>query len=52
VDTNLWDAIPGGPDRHRMLRPEDVARTALLMATLPRGAALEELTVMPAGGVL
>jgi NADP-dependent 3-hydroxy acid dehydrogenase YdfG len=52
VDTPLWDSIPGGPDRARMLRPEDVARAALLMATLPPGATLEELTLLPAGGIL
>jgi NADP-dependent 3-hydroxy acid dehydrogenase YdfG len=52
VDTPLWDAIPGGPDRARMLRPEDVARAALLMVSLPPGASLEELTLLPAGGIL
>lgn len=52
VDTPLWDAVGGGPDRSRMLRPEDVARGVVLMATLPAGAALEELTLMPAGGIL
>jgi NADP-dependent 3-hydroxy acid dehydrogenase YdfG len=52
VDTPLWDSIPGGPDRARMLRPEDVARAAVLMASLPPGAALEELTLLPAGGIL
>jgi NADP-dependent 3-hydroxy acid dehydrogenase YdfG len=52
VDTPLWDAISAGPDRARMLRPADVARTVLLAATLPPGASLEELTVLPAGGVL
>lgn len=52
VDTPLWDGIPGGPDRARMLQPEDVARAAVLMATLPARASLEELTVLPAGGVL
>jgi NADP-dependent 3-hydroxy acid dehydrogenase YdfG len=52
VDTPLWDAIPGAPDRGRMLRAEDVARTALLVATLPAGATLEELTILPAGGIL
>jgi NAD(P)-dependent dehydrogenase (short-subunit alcohol dehydrogenase family) len=52
VDTPLWDTISGGPDRARMLRPEDVARAALLMATLPPGATLEELTLLPAGGIL
>jgi NADP-dependent 3-hydroxy acid dehydrogenase YdfG len=52
VDTPLWDSIQGGPDRARMLRAEDVARAAVLMATLPPGATLEELTLMPAGGIL
>jgi NADP-dependent 3-hydroxy acid dehydrogenase YdfG len=52
VDTPLWDAISGGPDRGRMLRPEDVARAALLVAALPARAALEELTLLPAGGIL
>jgi NAD(P)-dependent dehydrogenase (short-subunit alcohol dehydrogenase family) len=52
VDTPLWDAIPGAPDRARMLRPADVARAALLMVSLPPGASLEELTLLPAGGIL
>jgi NADP-dependent 3-hydroxy acid dehydrogenase YdfG len=52
VDTPLWDAIPGGPDRARMLRPDDVARAVLLMTSLPPSATLEELTLMPAGGIL
>ena len=52
VDTPLWDSIPGGPDRARMLRPEDVARAAVLIASLPPGATLEELTLLPAGGIL
>jgi NADP-dependent 3-hydroxy acid dehydrogenase YdfG len=52
VDTPLWDAVPGGPDRARMLTPDAVARAVLLMVTLPSGAALEELTLLPAGGIL
>lgn len=52
VDTALWDAIPGGPDRARMLRPEDVARAVVLMAALPPRASLEDLTLLPAGGIL
>ncbi len=52
VDTPLWDTIPNSPDRSRMLRPEDVARAAVLMASLPSGAALEELTLLPQGGIL
>ncbi|PYM76531.1 MAG: short-chain dehydrogenase [Candidatus Rokuibacteriota bacterium] len=52
VDTPLWDSIGSPPDRSRMLRPEDVARAAVLMAALPPGASLEELTLLPAGGIL
>jgi NAD(P)-dependent dehydrogenase (short-subunit alcohol dehydrogenase family) len=52
VDTPLWDAIPSPPDRARMLRPEQVADAAVLMASLSPNATLEELTLLPAGGVL
>ena len=52
VDTPLWDTIPNAPDRERMLRPDDVARAAVLMASMPPGAALEELTLLPQGGIL
>jgi NADP-dependent 3-hydroxy acid dehydrogenase YdfG len=52
VDTPLWDAMANAPDRRRMLTPEDVARAVVLMATLPAGATLEEVTLMPAGGIL
>jgi 3-oxoacyl-[acyl-carrier protein] reductase len=52
TDTPLWDAIQGAPDRGRMLKPEQVAEAALLMATLAPNACLEELMVLPAGGVL
>ncbi|MBI4590006.1 MAG: SDR family NAD(P)-dependent oxidoreductase [Candidatus Rokubacteria bacterium] len=52
VDTSLWDAVPDPPERSRMLRPEDVAEAALLMASLPPGASLEDVTLLPAGGIL
>jgi NAD(P)-dependent dehydrogenase (short-subunit alcohol dehydrogenase family) len=52
TDTPLWDAIQGAPERGRMLKPEQVAEAALLMATLAPNASLEELTVLPAAGVL
>lgn len=52
VDTPIWDAIGSAPPRDKMLRPEDVARAAVLMATLPPHASLEELTLLPAGGIL
>ena len=52
VDTPIWDALGSTPPREKMLRPEDVARAAVLMATLPPHASLEELTLLPAGGIL
>jgi NADP-dependent 3-hydroxy acid dehydrogenase YdfG len=52
VDTPLWDTLGATPPRDRMLRPEDVARAAVLMAALPPHASLEELTLLPAGGIL
>jgi NADP-dependent 3-hydroxy acid dehydrogenase YdfG len=52
VDTPLWDAFGSSPPRDKMLRPEDVARAAVLMAALPPRASLEELTLLPAGGIL
>lgn len=52
TDTPLWDTIAGAPDRSKMLTPDEVARAAVLMAALPPNAALEELTLLPAGGIL
>jgi NAD(P)-dependent dehydrogenase (short-subunit alcohol dehydrogenase family) len=52
TDTSLWDAVPEPPDRARMLSPSLIAEAALLMAALAPGAALEELTLLPQGGVL
>jgi len=52
VDTPLWDSLGSSPPRDKMLRPEDVARAAVLMAGLPPHASLEELTLLPAGGIL
>ncbi len=52
VDTPIWDALGASPPRERMLRPEDVARVAVLMASLPPNASLEELVLLPAGGIL
>jgi NAD(P)-dependent dehydrogenase (short-subunit alcohol dehydrogenase family) len=52
TDTPLWDAVPGAPDRARMLTAEQVAAAAVYMAALEPNAALEELRLLPAGGVL
>ena len=52
TDTPLWDDIPNAPDRSRMVRADQVAGAALLMATLDPNATLEEITLLPAGGIL
>jgi len=52
TDTPLWDAMPAAPARERMLRADQVAEAALLMAALDPNATLEELTLLPAGGIL
>jgi NAD(P)-dependent dehydrogenase (short-subunit alcohol dehydrogenase family) len=52
TDTPLWDAMPGAPPRDRMLRADQVAEAALFMAGLDPTATLEEMTLLPAGGIL
>ena len=52
TDTPLWDTMPAAPARDRMLRADQVAEVALLMAALDPNATLEELTLLPAGGIL
>jgi NAD(P)-dependent dehydrogenase (short-subunit alcohol dehydrogenase family) len=52
VDTPFWDGISSPPDRDRMLRPEAVAEAALLIATQPPGAFVEEIVLAPTPGVL
>jgi 3-oxoacyl-[acyl-carrier protein] reductase len=52
TDTPLWDAVPSPPHRALMLKPEQVARAAVFMAALEPGATLEDLSILPQGGVL
>jgi NAD(P)-dependent dehydrogenase (short-subunit alcohol dehydrogenase family) len=52
TDTPLWDAVSSPPDRGLMLRPEQVAEAALVMVGVAPNATLEEMTLLPAGGVL
>lgn len=52
TDTPLWDVVPQPPDRALMLKPDQIAEAALLMAALAPGAALEELVLLPQAGVL
>ena len=51
VDTPLLERRPNPPSaeqRAQMLRPEDVAELCALLAALPEGVAVPELTVLPA----
>jgi NAD(P)-dependent dehydrogenase (short-subunit alcohol dehydrogenase family) len=52
TDTPLWNAVSSPPDRGLMLRPEQVAEAALIMVQVEPNATLEEVTLLPAGGVL
>ena len=52
VDTPFWDGIPSPPDRGRMLRPEAVAEAAVLVASQPAEAFVEEIILAPTPGVL
>jgi 3-oxoacyl-[acyl-carrier protein] reductase len=52
VDTPFWDAIPGAPDRARMLSAVTVADAAVLAAAAPPEATIEEIVLAPTPGVL
>ncbi|MFS8855543.1 SDR family oxidoreductase, partial [Synechococcus sp. H55.2] len=52
VDTPLWDTdtVQVDFDRSKMLSPEWVADLIAYLVRLPRGAVVEDLTLMPAAG--
>jgi short-subunit dehydrogenase len=54
VDTPIWetDMVQADFDRSQMLTSETVAQLILQVALLPKGAVVEELTLMPSGGAL
>ena len=52
TDTPFWDRAGGHWDRSRMMRPETVARLVVAAAAVPAEAAVEEITIRPAGGDL
>jgi short-subunit dehydrogenase len=54
VNTPLWDTetVQANFDRSRMLTPETVAQSILHAVSVPPGAVIEELTVMPSAGAL
>lgn len=54
VNTPIWDtdSVQADFNRSLMLTPEVVAQTILHAATLPTGAVIEEITLMPSAGAL
>lgn len=50
VDTPLWDTVQVDFDRSQMLSPEWVADLVAHIVHLPKGAVVEDLTLMPAAG--
>jgi len=54
VNTPLWDSetVHSSFDRRAMLSPESVAETLLSLAQQPSSNVVEDLTLMPAAGVL
>lgn len=54
VNTPIWDTdtVKADFDRSAMLTPEVVAQSILYAATLPAGAVVEEMIVMPSAGAL
>lgn len=47
VDTSFQDNIPKIIPREKMLSPEDVAKTALFVAGLPKRAMIEDIVIRP-----
>jgi len=54
VNTPLWDTdtVNAGFDRSAMLTPDAVAQSILHVATAPPGAAIADLSILPAAGAL
>jgi NAD(P)-dependent dehydrogenase (short-subunit alcohol dehydrogenase family) len=53
VDTPFWERAGGTAlPRDRMLRPEDVARAIVDAAARPAGVSVDEISLLPADGVL
>ena len=54
VNTPLWDSesVDSSFDRRAMLDPHRVAEAVLVLAQQPRSQAVDDLTLMPAAGVL
>jgi 3-oxoacyl-[acyl-carrier protein] reductase len=52
VDTPFWDTAGGGPDRALMLQQDHVAETIRFLLDQPAEMAMDEVVVMPPGGIL
>lgn len=52
TDTPLWNALEFSPDTQDMMQPEDVANAILNIVSQSPNVAVDELTLMPAKGML
>lgn len=52
TDTSIWDALWPEAPRHKMMRPETVARAIIAALKLPPESTVEELDLMPTTGAL
>ncbi len=52
ADTPIWDSMPEPPDRAKMLSPQDVCDVVLFLLNLSSSANIDEITLLPQGGIL
>ena len=52
TDTPIWDTLWPEAPRHKMMRPETVARALVAALKLPPESTVEELDLMPTAGAL
>lgn len=54
VNTSIWDTdtVEADFDRTQMLTPDIVAQAVMQTVTLPQGAVIEEVKILPSGGAL
>jgi short-subunit dehydrogenase len=52
TDTAIWNQFWPDAPRKRMMRPVTVAEAVIHALTLPAEATVEELTILPSGGVI
>lgn len=52
TDTSIWDGLPGKWDRTTMMKPNAIARSIIDIYNQPATTMIEEIVLMPQGGML